>query len=241
MKLTVLGSSSAGNCYVLTNNKETLLIECGVSYKDISKELNFNYGNVVGCLISHRHGDHCKSANKLDGLVDIYCSHDVAQRCDLSFYKSIEPRNVYKMGGFTVMPFEVTHDVPCLGFFILHEDMGRLAFITDSAYSEYSFKDVNHLLVECNYTSESLEDAILNGVTPDSHRMRLLNTHMELKETINVVEQNISDKLYNVILLHLSSRNSDEMAMLDAVERRLGFKAHIATPNLTLNLSNNIY
>ena len=55
MKLKVLGSGSAGNCYLLQNEKEILIIECGISYKKILQRLNFNLSSVVGCLISHEH------------------------------------------------------------------------------------------------------------------------------------------------------------------------------------------
>ncbi|MDS2204199.1 MBL fold metallo-hydrolase, partial [Clostridioides difficile] len=39
MKIKVLGSSSKGNCYLLQLKNETLILECGVSYKEILKGL----------------------------------------------------------------------------------------------------------------------------------------------------------------------------------------------------------
>lgn len=51
MKLKCLGSSSAGNCYLLTfNSGETLILDCGISIKEIKKGLNWNIKDVVGVL-----------------------------------------------------------------------------------------------------------------------------------------------------------------------------------------------
>ncbi|HCB45364.1 MAG TPA: MBL fold hydrolase, partial [Algoriphagus sp.] len=59
MKLIVLGSSSAGNCYILQDNQgNSLILEAGVRIKEIKKALDFDISGIQGCLISHRHGDH---------------------------------------------------------------------------------------------------------------------------------------------------------------------------------------
>ena len=51
MKLKCLGSSSAGNCYLLTsNNGETLILDCGIPIKEIKKGLDWNIKGIVGVL-----------------------------------------------------------------------------------------------------------------------------------------------------------------------------------------------
>ena len=49
MELKILGSSSAGNCYLLDNGKETLMIECGVSFRKVSVSLS---SVALSCLAS---------------------------------------------------------------------------------------------------------------------------------------------------------------------------------------------
>ncbi len=39
MKLTVLNSNSKGNCYILQNEHEALVIECGVKFSEVKKAL----------------------------------------------------------------------------------------------------------------------------------------------------------------------------------------------------------
>lgn len=52
--LKCLGSSSFGNAYILDCDNEQLIIELGVSWKEILKELNYDLKKMRGCLASHR-------------------------------------------------------------------------------------------------------------------------------------------------------------------------------------------
>ena len=62
MKLHVLGSSSSGNCYLFQSEKtgEVLAVEAGVKFNKVKKVLDFNLNSIVGCIVSHEHGDHAK-------------------------------------------------------------------------------------------------------------------------------------------------------------------------------------
>nr|DAK34472.1 MAG TPA: YycJ-like MBL-fold protein [Bacteriophage sp.] len=56
MKLKCLGSSSAGNCYLLTSNsEETLILDCGIPIRKIKKGLDWNIRGITGVIISHTH------------------------------------------------------------------------------------------------------------------------------------------------------------------------------------------
>lgn len=55
MQLVVLGSSSKGNCYLLQNENDCLIIEAGVRFKEVKEVLDFNISKIRGVLISHEH------------------------------------------------------------------------------------------------------------------------------------------------------------------------------------------
>lgn len=56
MKLKCIATGSSGNCYTLNaNNGETLILDCGVSIKEIKKGLNWNIRGITGVIISHTH------------------------------------------------------------------------------------------------------------------------------------------------------------------------------------------
>ncbi len=75
MELTVLGSGSEGNAYVLQNAGEALLLEAGIPFKKVLAALGNNVKKVVGCLITHEHGDHAGRINEvLNYVVPVYAS-----------------------------------------------------------------------------------------------------------------------------------------------------------------------
>lgn len=53
LALKILGSSSRGNCFVLNDNSEQLMLDCGLSYNKIYN--NFDKEKLLGVLISHQH------------------------------------------------------------------------------------------------------------------------------------------------------------------------------------------
>lgn len=55
MNLSVIGTGSSGNCYILSNKKEILIIEAGITYRKVLQGLNYNIKNVFGVVVSHSH------------------------------------------------------------------------------------------------------------------------------------------------------------------------------------------
>lgn len=55
MKINVLGSSSKGNCYLLEEGNEIIILEAGISLFEVKKILNFNISKIRGVCISHEH------------------------------------------------------------------------------------------------------------------------------------------------------------------------------------------
>jgi phosphoribosyl 1,2-cyclic phosphodiesterase len=55
MELSVIGSSSKGNGYVLHNENEGLIIEAGVSFQNVKRAIDFNISKIRGVIISHEH------------------------------------------------------------------------------------------------------------------------------------------------------------------------------------------
>lgn len=55
MNLKCISTGSKGNCYILSNEKESLVIEAGASYEKILRGLNYNVKDVVGVVVSHSH------------------------------------------------------------------------------------------------------------------------------------------------------------------------------------------
>lgn len=239
MKLVCLGSSSSGNCYLLQCAGETLILEAGVKFTDIKKSLNFQLGGIVGALVTHRHNDHSLCVDDLAKAgIHVYSNADVAEVHKNHFVHSIEPMKVHRIGGFAVMALNAVHDVPCYAYVIKHDEFGKMLFVTDSAAFDYSIKGVNHLLIEANYEDSILDDNIKNGIEVPSQRTRLLQTHCEINTSIRIIKAQDATNVVEVVLLHLSSRNSDTDRFKTMVERATGIPTYIAKKGFQIELTN---
>lgn len=240
MVLKVLGSSSKGNCYLLEASDGVLIIEAGIPAIEIKKALHFKINNVIGCLISHQHRDHSKflkdvisSGIKVLALEDVFGSHKISNR---SFCKTIEPMHGYKVGGFKIFALPVAHDVPCLGFIVEHQEMGKMLFITDTMMLEYIVPKLDHIMIEVNYCDKILQENIDAGIVPVSMRDRLLHSHMEMQTAKDIIKANDLSNVKELILLHLSDNNSNSELFKAEMEKVSGKPVYIAKNGLELNL-----
>lgn len=241
MKLKVLGSGSSGNCYLLVpKSGNTLIVECGIKFKEIKQGLNYKLSNVAGCLVSHVHNDHSASIEDLTSSgIRVFALPDVfsERKCAIHFCNELKPLQAVKIGDFKVFPFDVSHDVPCLGFVIEHEEMGKLLFATDTMMLKYVFKSpLSQVLIEANYSDEILQFNIDNGYVNPSMRERLLGTHMELQTTMGVLKANDLSRVRNIVLIHLSAGNANPDTFRSAVERETGKPTEIARKGLEMEL-----
>ncbi len=92
MNIKTINSSSEGCAYIVESNGSQLLIEMGISLKKIRQALNFDFSGVVGCLVSHEHGDHAKYLPQLEKetFIPIWCTEGTKKRFNLKGCNVIE-------------------------------------------------------------------------------------------------------------------------------------------------------
>lgn len=241
MELLCLGSSSRGNCYLLKGKSETLVLECGVEMQKVKKELGWTTKGICCALASHQHGDHAKYIRQyLDSGVRVLALPDVFLSQGLQSHpmaKAVEPLRGYKAGGFKIFTLPVEHDVPCVGFVIEHDEMGKTLFITDTMMLEYKVPGINHYMVEANYSDDILQENIDRGLVATFQRERLMRTHMEIKTAARYLADCDLSEANEVVLLHLSGHNSDARQFRREVAEATGLPVHIAGKGLSLNFS----
>ncbi|HGM3182405.1 TPA: MBL fold metallo-hydrolase [Clostridioides difficile] len=236
MKIKVLGSSSRGNCYLLQLENETLILECGVSYKEILKGLDFNLKSVVGCLVTHEHKDHSKAiAELVSSGIDVFTSKGTLEALKIENHRTkiIKSEELFKIGNFKIMPFSTKHDaVEPLGFLINHKEIGNLLFITDTYYCEYNFNNLNHVMIECNYSKDLLD----SNKDKIYLRNRIVKSHFELSNVINFLRANDLSNIKTITLLHLSEDNSDKDLFIREIEKNIGIPVVVAEKGLEIYL-----
>lgn len=235
MKLKCIATGSTGNCYALTSNSgETLILDCGIPFKEIKKGLNWNIKGVVGVLCTHKHLDHSKSLNDFKSMgIPIYAP-----------YLKIDYMSM-NMGGFTVKPFDLTtidgnwtHTnadgtaCPIFGFLITHKEIGRMLYITDCELIKWKFKDINHILLGVNYDKDLVD-------TDNPKANHVFRGHLSIDTACDFVKANDSDSLQNVIMCHLSSENADKDSFIEKMKNAVnGANVDVAVAGKSWDLKN---
>lgn len=238
MRLRVLSSGSKANGYVLYNDREALVIECGCTYSQCLQAVGFRRELIVGALVTHEHGDHCKYVGQyLDACINVYASQGTvdALRSGSRFLTTVKALELFKVGGFSVLPFDTQHDcAEPLGYLIHHEEMGQILFATDTYYLKYKFPNLTHVMIECNYETGIIERNVAENVIPAIVKERVFRSHMSLETCIKTLQANDLSTVNTIVLLHLSGNNSDADAFKKAVEEATGKLVFVAAKGLDI-------
>lgn len=232
MRITIIASGSSGNAYRVSDGNTALLLDAGVPLGRIQQALNFRVRDLSGCLITHSHGDHSKAAGDLAKAgINIYTSKGTIDACKLTGHriKQVSALQETSIGTFTVLPFDIQHDAPePLGFLLTSTATGeKLLYFTDTYYLKYRFDGLTHIMGECNYSMDIVEQSVRNGYIPVELVPRLVKSHMSLEHFLDLLKANDLRKVRQIYLLHLSNNNSDAERFKAAVQRLTGTEVYV--------------
>jgi len=206
LTLKTLSTGSSGNCYLLSTENETLILDCGIPIKDIKKGLDYNITKIVGVAVSHSHQDHskCVEAFKRMGIM-VFTPYLHKNLCDY--------RRCY-LGKFMITTFELPHnETPNYGFLIEADDQ-KILYMTDFEYCKYRFANmkVDHILIECNYQTE-----LVNRDLPNyEHKIK---GHCSLETCKNFIEVNATNNLKTVLLLHMGGETCEPEECVNEIKK----------------------
>lgn len=181
-------------------------------------------------------GDHSKSIpNALKNYIPVYSCKEVVEK--FNGVKLLKPKTKYKIGSFTVMPLPVEHNVENYAYLIEHEEIGKLVFCTDAISFNYKINDVNHLLIEANYSDELIIDHLCENQDIRSNNQY----HMEISDTIKCINNNYNCYLNNIVIIHLSDGQSDEELFKNMIFEETGIRPVVAEKGLTININKELF
>ncbi len=243
VQFTILGSGSSGNCAYLETDETRLLIDAGLSARQIRTRL-LTLGrtpeSLTGILITHEHSDHIQGlavlATRLN--VPIYCNRLTKEAIELVVEAPVRC-NIFSTGAtfevndVRVDTFSVPHDAYDPVGFLLHTTAGKIGFLTDLGHATKlvieRVRTSNVLVLEANHDLKLLQE---DTRRPWSIKQRILSRHGHLSNAAaaDAAEQIASSDLCHLYLGHLSGDcNRPEIAFQTVADRltRIG-ASHIA-------------
>lgn len=229
-----LASGSAGNAYAVDDGESTLLLEAGIPAKKILSGFPPLLPRVAGCLITHEHGDHACGAVELAGRgIDLYATTGtfagITGTVPAHRRHVIQKGVQFRLGSWLILPFEAEHDAAEPVGFLLYSlaAQEKLLFATDTYYIPNTFRGLNIVMVECNYSRDLLEDNIRAGRVPKLLKIRLLRSHFSLDNVKGFLTANDLSKCRRIYLMHLSGGNSDPERFKREIQELTGIVTEI--------------
>jgi phosphoribosyl 1,2-cyclic phosphodiesterase len=238
VQFTMLGSGSSGNSAYLEAGSTRLLIDAGLSGRQVRQRL-LSLGRAPegldGILITHEHTDHTQGlvvlAAKLQ--IPVYCNRLTREAIESSLcikcqFHLFETGATFEVGETVVETFGVPHDAFDPVGFLIRTAAGNLGFLTDLGHATklviQRARPANVLVIETNHDVEMLQN---DTRRPWSLKQRILSRHGHLSNeaAANALEEIVSAGLRHVFLAHLSRDcNKPELAQAVVSERldRLG-------------------
>jgi phosphoribosyl 1,2-cyclic phosphodiesterase len=232
IEIVPLASGSRGNCYHITDGSTPLLLECGIPFREIQKGLHFRVSEVAVCLVSHEHQDHSKAVRDvMKAGIDCYMSQGTAEALGISGHRLhiIKAKQQFRIGTWTILPFETQHDAQePLGFLLVNRDGDKMLYATDTYYIRYRFQGLTHIAVECNYSLDILRANVEAGMVEPALKNRILKSHFSLENVKKFLQANDLGKVQEIWLLHLSDNNSNAERFKREVMELTGKPTYIA-------------
>ena len=214
-----IASGSNGNCYFIGNGKEAVLVDVGISCKELEKrmkKLGLDMEQVKAIFISHEHADHvCGiSVTSKKYQVPVYITQPTLcngrlfiPKNQIHTFKAYEPINV---GNLSITAFSKMHDAADPYSFIITGSSTTVGVFTDiglpcSNVVRY-FQQCQAVFLESNYD----EDMLLQGPYPWHLKNRIHGNegHLSNRQALELFLQHRSPALSHLFLSHLSKNNN---------------------------------
>ncbi len=220
IELCALASGSNGNCYYIGNENEAILIDAGISCKQIvlrMEDKGLDPLKVKAIFITHEHVDHIRGTkmfcNKFNipGFFTPGTYYNASHNSKPRLFKFLQTGQSLVFGVFTIHTFSKHHDSaePC-SFRVECEDLS-ISVMTDIGTPCDNvighLKETNVLFLETNYDEKLLWDG--NYSWPLKKRIASDHGHMSNVQAYNLVSEHASENLKTIFLSHLSGENNN--------------------------------
>ncbi len=215
--ISVLASGSNGNCTIVHCGDQAVMIDCGITLKQLRLRLAANGLNeswIKAILITHEHSDHVSGiavvAKHLG--VPVFATQLCAQRLRTRAYP-VGPLTMiahcadFQLAGFIIHAFQLQHDAVDPVGYILCRDHAKIGVATDfgqtTQMTDFQLRDCNTLVLESNYDLNMLAASS----RPWQLKQRILSPigHISNLDNAALLSRIVTPSTSNLILAHISN------------------------------------
>ena len=233
MKFIILASGSKGNCTLVVNDSnDLLLIDVGISYKEICEKVSrygYDVNDIKNILITHEHEDHIKSIKSFSNAKKYALKDIKIATCNMEKYKE------YEIGEFKVVTFPLSHDVKCCGY-LISDKKDKLVYVTDTGYVSYKnipyIKNADYYIFESNHNIEML----METKRPFYIKSRILGDegHLSNEDASDVLCDIIGDNTKQIYLAHISSEANTKTLAINTLYN-VAKERNVSLDNIFIN------
>ncbi|MFN8284637.1 MAG: MBL fold metallo-hydrolase [Chitinophagales bacterium] len=224
--ITSLNSGSNGNCYYVGNEHDAVLVDAGISCREIEKRmlnLGLSMSRVKALFISHEHTDHIRGASVLSRKykLPVYVTPATLKNAGIHIEKSLQQtftkNEAISVGSLSIMPFAKFHDAADpYSFMVSYNDI-KIGVITDIGkvceQVIHHFRQCHACFLETNYDEKMLEE----GGYPIflKNRIRGGNGHISNTQALELFRTHRPPFMSHLLLSHLSKHNNCPDLVMD--------------------------
>ncbi len=248
VQLVVLSSGSAGNCSYIGDGHAGVLIDCGLSTRQIRarmEAMGLADAPVDAVLITHEHSDHVGAARVLSETLRKKLGRSVPFFMTPGTWGALRPGNTpdayeavvpgvpFRVRHLEIEAFPTPHDAADPVAYRVRVGGAAVGVITDlgrpTSLMEAMLKSLSAVVLEFNHDL----DMLLQGSYPwpTKQRIRSNHGHLSNEQGGDLLSRGLSPELRHVVLAHLSQENNrPEKALVSAAKalRERGAEGQVA-------------
>lgn len=233
LQIASINSGSNGNCYYIANENEAVLVDVGISCRQIEKRMErigLSMKKVKAIFISHEHIDHIRG---VEGTVNkyqlpVYVTDATRRNGKMMFNESssihIETEMPVQIGGLTITAFRKFHDAVDPHSFVVEGNGVKVAVITDIGVCCENvvrhFQNSHAAFLETNYDTRMLDEGRYPELLKD--RIRGGHGHISNAQALELVINHKPDFMSHLLLSHLSKDNNSPQLAYDLFAKHAG-------------------
>jgi phosphoribosyl 1,2-cyclic phosphodiesterase len=217
--ISSINSGSNGNCYYVGNDQEAVLIDAGISCREIKKRMiriGLDIQKVKAVIVSHEHSDHIRGIETLSRKysIPVYITAETLKYSglflDKALVRSFKANEPISIGQLTIHPFPKHHDASDPFSFIVSGNGVKVGVFTDIGlpcdHVIHHFQQCDAAFLEANYDEKMLEE----GSYPYYLKQRIRGDkgHLSNKQALDLFLSYRPAFMSHLLLSHLSQNNN---------------------------------